>query len=97
MSTDQLAWPADILGSEGLNVVELNGWHDRGQGDLQQIWRVICHHTGSHNVTAKSIAEGRSDLPAPLSHLRLAQDGTVTLLAEGVAYHAGKGSHDQAA
>jgi hypothetical protein len=94
MSTIEPTWLADVLREDGLDVVELDGWHDRGHGELQSIWGVICHHTGSDNVSAESIADGRPDLPGPLSHIHLAQNGTLSVVAQGIAYHAGRGQHD---
>jgi N-acetyl-anhydromuramyl-L-alanine amidase AmpD len=87
-------WLADVLSVEGLDVVEYPGWHDRGHGDFGDIWGVVCHHTGSNTDSPETIADGRPDLPGPLSHILLAQDGTVTVVAQGIAWHAGRGQHD---
>ena len=87
-------WLADVLREEGLDVVEYPGWHDRGHGDFEEIWGVICHHTGSNNDAPQVLADGRPDLPGPLSHIHVAQDGAVTVVAQGVAWHAGRGRHD---
>jgi len=94
MLTEHSAWLADTLRDRGLHVVELENWHDRGHGDLQSVWGVICHHTGSDDVSAEVIAEGRPDLPGPLANVLVAQDGTITVVAQGVAYHAGGGHHE---
>ena len=83
MSTIEPDWLADVLGAEGLNVVEFEGWHGRGNGELHDIWGVVCHHTGSNNDSTESIANGRPDLPGPLSQIHPAQDGTVTVVAAG--------------
>jgi N-acetyl-anhydromuramyl-L-alanine amidase AmpD len=53
----------------------------------------MVHHTGSDTATAASIAVGRPDLPGPLSQLHIARDGTVTVVAAGVAWHAGIGRY----
>jgi N-acetyl-anhydromuramyl-L-alanine amidase AmpD len=53
----------------------------------------MVHHTGSDSATAQSIARGRPDLPGPLSQLHIAHDGTVTVVAAGVAWHAGVGMY----
>jgi N-acetyl-anhydromuramyl-L-alanine amidase AmpD len=53
----------------------------------------MVHHTGSDNTTAASIADGRPDLAGPLSQLHIARDGTVTVVAVGVAWHAGIGMY----
>ena len=41
----------------------------------------------------RPIANGRPDLPGPLSQLHIARDGTVTVVAVGVAWHAGVGMY----
>lgn len=85
-------WLADVLRAEGLVVVEMAGWRRRGHGPFSGIRGVMVHHTGSDSATAESIAVGRPDLPGPLSQLHIARDGTVTVVAAGVAWHAGVGS-----
>jgi len=89
--TGDPVWLADVLRAEGLTVVEYPGWRDRGRGDFGDIWGVICHHTGSNAAGPGGIAEGRPDLAGPLSQLHLAQNGTVTVIAAGIANHAGTG------
>lgn len=86
-------WLADVLRAEGLDPVEYSGWRDRGHGDFKDIRGVMVHHTGSDNATAASIANGRPDLRGPLSQLHIARDGTVTVVAVGVAWHAGVGMY----
>ncbi len=54
---------------------------------------MMVHHTGSDRATAASIATGRPDLAGPLSQLHIARDGTVTVVAAGVAWHAGVGMY----
>jgi N-acetyl-anhydromuramyl-L-alanine amidase AmpD len=53
----------------------------------------MVHHTGSDNASAASIANGRPDLAGPVSQLHIARDGTVTIVAVGVAWHAGVGMY----
>lgn len=89
--TGDPVWLADVLRAEGLNVVEFPGWRNRGHGDFKDIRGVMVHHTGSDGATAASIAHGRTDLPGPLSQIHIARDGTVTVVAVGVAWHAGAG------
>ena len=91
--TGDPVWLADVLRDEGLKVVEYPGWRDRGHGDFRDIRGVMVHHTGSDNTTAASIANGRPDLSGPLSQLHIARDGTVTVVAAGVAWHAGVGMY----
>jgi N-acetyl-anhydromuramyl-L-alanine amidase AmpD len=86
-------WLADVLRAEGVQVVEYPGWQERGHGDFKDIRGVMAHHTGSDTATAASIANGRPDLPGPLSQLHIARDGTVTVVAVGVAWHAGVGMY----
>ncbi|BBZ03029.1 bacteriophage protein [Mycolicibacterium chitae] len=86
-------WLADVLRAEGVRLVEYPGWRDRGHGDFKDIRGVMVHHTGSDNASAASIARGRPDLPGPLSQLHIARDGTITVVAVGVAWHAGVGMY----
>lgn len=86
-------WLADVLRAEGVRLVEFPGWRDRGHGDFRDIRGVMVHHTGADNASAASIAYGRPDLPGPLSQLHIARDGTVTVVAVGVAWHAGVGMY----
>ena len=43
----------------------------------------------SSDLSLRIVRDGRSDLPGPLSQLGLGRDGTVYVIAAGVAYHAG--------
>lgn len=91
--TGDPVWLADVVRAEGVNLVEFPGWRDRGHGDFKDIRGVMVHHTGSDTASAASIAAGRPDLPGPLSQLHIARDGTVTVVAVGVAWHAGIGMY----
>ncbi len=91
--TGDPVWLADVLRAEGVSLAEYPGWRDRGHGDFEDIRGVMVHHTGSDNTSAASIANGRPDLPGPLSQLHIARDGTVTVVAVGVAWHAGVGMY----
>ena len=86
-------WLADVLRAAGVDLVEHPGWRTRGHGDFHDIRGVMVHHTGSDTATAASIAHGHPSLTGPLSQLHVARDGTVTVVAVGVAWHAGAGSH----
>ncbi|CAM4499204.1 N-acetylmuramoyl-L-alanine amidase [Nocardia ninae] len=90
--TGDPVWLADVLRAAGLRVVEFPGWRERGHGDFGQIWGIVAHHTGGSTTPPTEIAYGFSSLAGPLSQLHLAQDGTVTVVAAGVAWHAGAGS-----
>jgi N-acetyl-anhydromuramyl-L-alanine amidase AmpD len=91
--TGDPVWIADVLRAEGVKLVEYPGWQNRGHGDFKDIRGVMVHHTGSDNASAASIANGRPDLPGPLSQLHIARDGTVTVVAVGVSWHAGVGQY----
>ncbi|ALF00463.1 endolysin [Mycobacterium phage Mufasa] len=89
--TGDPVWLADVLRAEGLNVVELPGWLDRGHGDMGRLWGVVCHHTGSDNTPSSEIAFHPS--LGLCSQIHLARNGTVTLCGVGIAWHAGVGSY----
>lgn len=92
-STGDPVWLADVLRDEGVRPVEYPGWRTRGHGDFRDIRGVMVHHTGSDRADAASIANGRPELPGPLSQLHIARDGIVTVVAAGVAWHAGVGMY----
>ncbi|WP_081809467.1 N-acetylmuramoyl-L-alanine amidase [Mycobacterium sp. URHB0044] len=71
----------------------LDGWQNRGHGDFLDIRGVMVHHTGNSRESAESIRNGRPDLAGPLANLHIAPDGTVTIVAVGVCWHAGRGSY----
>ena len=88
-------WLYDVLKAEpGLEnkVRAYPGWKDRGHGDFGTIWGIVAHHTGGNDSTAASIAEGRPDLPGPVSQIHIDRKGIVTVVAAGIAWHAGIGS-----
>ena len=93
--TFSLTWLPDVLTGAGLKVSTLDGWKERGRGDVGKIFGVICHHTaGPKNGNMPSLntlIKGRSDLPGPLSQLGLGRDGTYFVIAAGRCNHAGKG------
>src|SRR5690349_7156391 len=93
---------ATVLRAAGLTVVETAGWATRGYAgrDLIAVNGVIWHHTAtgrsaflSNNAPTLSMCiNGRSDLPGPLCNIVIGRDGTVYLVAAGLANHAGRGS-----
>jgi len=93
--TGDPVWLADVLKAQkpALKVRELPNWQLYGHGDYRDVWGVMVHHTGNARETAESIQRGRPDLPGPLSNLHIAPDGTVTVVAAGVCWHAGAGSY----
>uniref|UniRef100_UPI003F4934C0 N-acetylmuramoyl-L-alanine amidase n=1 Tax=Nocardia suismassiliense TaxID=2077092 RepID=UPI003F4934C0 len=90
--TGDPTWLAEVLRGEGLRVVEFPGWRERGHGDFGDLWGIVCHHTGGSNTPPSEIAYGLPHLAGPLSQIHLSRDGTVTVIAVGVAWHAGVGS-----
>jgi hypothetical protein len=84
---------ADIARAAGLTVVEVGGWRTRGHGSFRSVESVICHHTAgarTGNMPSLSVVTyGRRDLPGPLCNYGLGRDGTVYVVAAGVAWHAG--------
>jgi hypothetical protein len=94
--TGDPTWLADVLKTyDGprLKVRELPGWNNSGHGDMKDLWGVMIHHTGNATEPAESIRRGRPDLQGPLAQLHIAQDGTVTVVAVGVCWHAGAGNY----
>ncbi|MFG2940894.1 peptidoglycan-binding protein [Streptomyces sp. NPDC048282] len=96
LSADALV---SALRAEGVTVVEHDGWrtHNRaGHGAWGPVNGVIIHHTvTSGTTTSVSMCfNGRSDLPGPLCHGVIAKDGTVHLVGNGRANHAGSGDGD---
>jgi len=94
--TFSLLWLPQVLKDSGLKVAPVDGWQDRGDGDVHQIVGVICHHTAgpkSGNMPSlQTLIQGRSDLPGPLAQLGLGRDGTYFVIAAGRCNHAGKGA-----
>ena len=93
LSADALV---SALRAEGVTVVEHPGWrtHNRaGHGPWGPVHGVVIHHTVTSG-TDGSVAlcwNGRSDLPGPLCHGVIAKDGSVHLVGNGRANHAGLG------
>ena len=88
------------LRNEGLRVVEYRDWrtHRRpaSTGNFGPINGVMIHHTVTSG-TASSVElcyNGHSSLPGPLCHGVIAKDGTVYLVGNGRANHAGLGDDD---
>jgi hypothetical protein len=87
------------LKDEGVKVVEYKSWrtHNRnGAGPWGPVHGVMIHHTvtSGTNGSVELCYNGRSDLPGPLCHGVIAKDGTVYLVGNGRANHAGKGDGD---
>jgi peptidoglycan hydrolase-like protein with peptidoglycan-binding domain len=90
-----LTWLLQVLQDAGLKVAPVDGWENRGDGDVGKTMGVICHHTaGPRNgnmPSLQTLLDGRSDLPGPLAQLGLGRDGTYYVIAAGRCNHAGKG------
>jgi len=91
-----LIWLLQVLQDAALKVAPVDGWEDRGNGDVRTTVGVICHHTaGPRNgnmPSLRTLLNGRSDLPGPLAQLGLGRDGTFYVIAAGRCNHAGQGS-----
>jgi len=82
---------------QGLRVVEVGGWRERGRplpyGPLVGV--VFHHDASSRSSGAKgalgTIVKGRSDVPGPLAQFQVGRDGTWYVVAAGRSNHAGKG------
>lgn len=92
----KMTWLADVLRAAGLKVEEVDGWQNRGRGDMATVRGILCHHTaGPLTGNAPSlnlVVKGREDLAGPLSQLVLGRDGTFHVVAAGRCNHAGAGA-----
>jgi hypothetical protein len=90
-----LTWLPAVLRTAGLKVAEVDGWESRGRDEMGAVVGVICHHTVGPRIgnmpSLKTLINGRSDLPGPLSQLGLGRDGTYYVVAAGRCNHAGTG------
>ncbi len=87
---------ADICRAAGLKVIEEPGWKTRGRGEMRMPEGIIAHHTvdgPTGNYPSLAVVRdgrgGANPLPGPLSHLGLARDGSIIVIAAGVCNHAG--------
>lgn len=91
-----LTWLPAVLRNAGLKVATIDGWENRGSGDVGQIHGVICHHTAGprqgNMPSLRTIVNGRPDLTGPLAQLGLGRDGTFYVIAAGRSNHAGNGT-----
>jgi len=87
---------AEAARRSGLPVDEVPGWRERGHGELSGLRTIVAHHTATPLTSRGSfpslaiVRDGTADLPGPLAHLGLGRDGTVHVIAAGLAYHAGE-------
>ncbi|MEV8395909.1 MULTISPECIES: peptidoglycan-binding protein [unclassified Streptomyces] len=87
------------LRNEGLRVVEHRSWrtHNRNHKGLWgPMHGVMIHHTVTSGTesSVELCYNGHSSLPGPLCHGVIAKDGTVYLVGNGRANHAGLGDDD---
>lgn len=73
----------------GIPFIEVDGWLGRGQGDFDDIWGVMCHHTAGSNTPTSIITHGYAGLRGLLSQIHLPKDGVARLCGVGIAFHAG--------
>ena len=92
-----LTWLPQVLQNAGLKVAVVDGWENRGRGDIGTIKGVVCHHTAGpkqgNMPSLRIVTNGRPDLRGPLSQLCLGRDGTYYVVAAGRANHAGRGEY----
>lgn len=82
----------ELLRAFGVETREFSAWRNRGHGDFNVIWGVVAHHTGGNNASAGSIANGSASLAGPVSQIHLDRNSIATVVAAGIAWHAGVGS-----
>ncbi|MCX4857509.1 N-acetylmuramoyl-L-alanine amidase [Streptomyces canus] len=87
------------LKAEGVKVVEVDGWRTRNRnhkGAWGPVNGVMIHHTVTSGTKASVdiCRDGYAALPGPLCLGVIAKDGTVHLVGNGRANHAGSGDDD---
>lgn len=93
LTADQLV---RALRAEGVKVIEVDGWRTNNRNH-KGAWGPIYGNMLHHTVTPKTMSavsmcfNGTGDLPGPLCHGVIRRDGTVHLVGNGRANHAGGG------
>jgi hypothetical protein len=87
------------LRDEGLRVIEHRSWRTNNRnhkGPFGPVHGVMIHHTVTSGTmsSVELCYNGHSKLPGPLCHGVIAKDGTVYLVGNGRANHAGLGDDD---
>jgi hypothetical protein len=96
LTADQLV---AALRAEGVKVVEVSGWRQNNRNH-KGAWGPVHGSMLHHTVTPKTMSavplcfNGHSTLPGPLCHGVIRRDGTVHLVGNGRANHAGGGDPD---
>jgi len=93
MTADQMV---TALRAEGLKIVERTGWRDHNRnhkGPWGPVNGVLLHHTASSGElsSVELCEDGYSELPGPLCHAVIGKSGTIYLVGNGRANHAGTG------
>ena len=86
-------WLADCARMTGYPVVETAGWRGRGHGSFRVLEGVVDHHTADgagEYPSMRVVTHGRAGLAGPLANLGLGRSGTIYVIADGVAWHAGR-------
>ena len=93
LTPDQLV---RALRAEGVKVVEVPGWRTNNRNH-KGVWGPVHGSMLHHTVTPKTMSavplcfSGHAELPGPLCHGVISRDGTVHLVGNGRANHAGGG------
>ncbi len=89
---------ASVIRASGMNVIEVSGWQSRNHGPMVNVQSIICHHTAGATTgnypSLGVVTGGRTDLAGPLAQLGLGRDGTVYVISNGLAWHAGATIND---
>lgn len=94
MSNDQMI---AALKAAGLKVKEVSGWRDWERDDetgnaFGEVHGIMVHHTaGVFEGIVDFCRRGTAELPGPLCHVVIDKQGTVWLISNGRANHAGGG------
>lgn len=83
---------AAVARRTGFPVVEEHGWRGRGVNFPGPVRSILCHHDAANQAPWQFntvVRDGRSDLPGPLSQFTIRRDGTIHVVADGRANHAG--------
>jgi len=92
-----LTWLADACRDTGYPTVEVAGWRTAGHGPMTAAHGVVGHWTAGPAQTAtkanapslRVVIDGRPGLDGPLCNVYTAFDGTLYVVAAGLAWHAG--------
>lgn len=91
---------ATVARETGYPVVEVPNWSTHGHaGMANHVGGITIHHTAgpepertaSNYPSLGVVRNGRPGLPGPLAHYGIGFNGTIYVIAAGLAYHAGSG------